>query len=82
MTPPGDIAGDVVRGARGQRHDPHHFRDGELDVVGCGPGYDVALLDFADVIESGTPAAPNGDCERVRRSAPTSERRHARGRQR
>ena len=43
---------------------------GELDVVSCGPGVDVARLDASDVIEGATPAAPDGDCERVRRGVP------------
>ena len=30
------------------------MRDGELDVISCGPGFDVAMLDFADVIEGAT----------------------------
>jgi len=68
VTGPGDIAGDVVRGAAG--NDRIRVRDGELDVISCGPGFDVALLDFADVIEGATAAAPDGDCERVRRAAP------------
>ena len=57
-----------MRGGAG--NDRIHVRDGELDVVSCGPGFDVALLDFADVIEGATAQAPNGDCERVRRAAP------------
>jgi Ca2+-binding RTX toxin-like protein len=68
VTGPRDIAGDVVRGAAG--NDTIHVRDGELDVVSCSPGFDVARLDFADVTESATAAAPNGNCERVRRAAP------------
>ena len=68
VTGPNDIAGDVVRGAAG--NDRIHTRDGELDVVSCGAGFDVALLDFADAIEGATAAAPNGDCERVRRAVP------------
>ena len=68
VTGPGDIAGDVVRGADG--NDRIRVRDGELDVISCGPGFDVALLDFADVIEGATPRGADGDCERVRRAAP------------
>jgi Ca2+-binding RTX toxin-like protein len=60
VTGPGDIAGDVVRGAGG--NDRIRTRDGELDVIGCGPGFDVAVVDFADAVD--------GDCERVRRHAP------------
>jgi hypothetical protein len=54
----------------GAGHDRIRVRDGELDVIGCGPGFDVALLDFGDVIESSSAAAPDGDCERVRRAVP------------
>src|SRR5690349_13807683 len=61
VTGPGDLAGDVVRGGIG--NDRIFTRDGELDVVSCGAGVDVARLDFADVIEGATPASPNGDCE-------------------
>jgi Ca2+-binding RTX toxin-like protein len=68
VTGPGDIAGDVVRGGEG--NDRIRVRDGELDVISCGPGADVAILDFADAIEGATAAAPQGDCERVRRHAP------------
>ena len=41
MTGPGDIAGDVVRGGAG--NDRIRVRDGELDVISCGPGFDVAI---------------------------------------
>ena len=68
VTGPGDIAGDVVRGAAG--NDRIRVLDGELDVISCGAGFDVALLDFADAIEGATAAAPVGDCERVRRAVP------------
>jgi hypothetical protein len=65
---PGDIAGDVVRGGDGD--DRIRVRDGELDVISCGPGADVAIVDFADAIEGASAQAPDGDCERVRRHAP------------
>jgi Ca2+-binding RTX toxin-like protein len=68
VTGPGDIAGDVIRGGDG--NDRIRVRDGELDVIGCGPGFDVAILDFADAIEGATAEAPDGECERVRRAAP------------
>jgi Ca2+-binding RTX toxin-like protein len=68
VTGPGDIAGDVVRGAAG--NDRIRVRDGEQDIIACGPGFDVALLDFADVVEGASPQAPNGDCERVNRAVP------------
>ena len=38
-------------------------RDGERDVVNCGPGIDKALLDFKDVTE-------DNSCEVVSRRAP------------
>jgi len=41
--------------------------DVHLGSASCQAG---ALLDFADVIEGATAAAPYGDCERVRRAAP------------
>ena len=65
---PGDLAGDVVRGGIGD--DRIRTRDGELDIVSCGAGADVARLDSADVIEGASTAAPDGDCERVKRAAP------------
>ena len=68
VTGPGDLAGDVVRGGAGD--DRLFTRDGELDVVSCGLGLDVARLDAVDVIEGATPAAPDGDCERIRRGVP------------
>ena len=79
MNGPGDIAGDAVRGGGGD--DRIRVRDGELDVVSCGPGFDVAILDFADVIESSIPAAPEGDCERLRRAVPRpgADRREGEG---
>ena len=43
----------MVRGAAG--NDRIRVRDGELDVISCGPGFDVAILDFADVIDGATP---------------------------
>jgi len=46
------------------------FRDGEQDVVNCGPGTDTAFLDFKDRIEDATPANPNGSCEVVQRARP------------
>jgi len=68
VTGPGDIAGDVARGGPG--NDVIHARDGELDVVSCGDGFDVAMLDMVDAIEGATAALPDGDCERVRRAEP------------
>ena len=46
------------------------MRDGEQDIVACGPGYDIAFLDDADVIEGASAGAPAGDCELARRAAP------------
>jgi Ca2+-binding RTX toxin-like protein len=60
VTGPGDIAGDVVRGGDG--NDRIRVRDGELDAIACGPGFDVARVDFADAVDA--------DCERVRRAQP------------
>ena len=58
---PGDEAGDTVRGGNGD--DRIAVRDGERDVVNCGPGIDTALLDFKDVVE-------DGSCEVVSRRVP------------
>ena len=65
---PGEIEGNVVRGGAGD--DRIFTRDGELDIVSCGPGVDVARLDPADAVEGATAEAPAGDCERVTRAAP------------
>ena len=67
-----DTTGDTVHGGEGD--DTISVRDGEEDVVDCGPGIDTALLDFKDVIEDATAQNPNGSCEvvkRARRTAPT-----------
>lgn len=61
---------DTLRGEEG--NDRFRLRDGEADVVNCGPGADVALLDRVDVIEDATGEAPNGSCETVKRAAPRS----------
>ena len=58
---PGDQAGDTVRGGAGD--DRIAVRDGEKDVVNCGPGIDKALLDFKDVVE-------DNSCEVVSRHVP------------
>ncbi len=47
----------------GEGNDRIRVRDGEQDVVRCGPGFDVARLDALDV-------TPDNDCERVLRAAP------------
>ena len=59
---PDDEDGDTVRGGNGD--DRIAVRDGEKDVVNCGPGVDKALLDFKDVVE-------DGSCEVVSRRAPS-----------
>jgi len=58
---PDDHAGDTARGGGGD--DRIAVRDGERDVVNCGPGIDKALLDFRDAVE-------DGSCEVVSRRAP------------
>jgi hypothetical protein len=63
---PGDVAGDTVRGDDG--NDRIRVRDGEQDVVNCGPGVDRAFLDMADRIEDATPQNANGSCEVVQRA--------------
>ena len=63
-----DTTGDTVRGDDG--NDTIRVRDGEQDVVNCGPGTDTAFLDFKDRIEDATPANPNGSCEVVQRARP------------
>ena len=68
MTGPGDLEGDIVRGGDG--NDRIRTRDGEQDIVSCGPGFDVARLDTVDVIEGASTTAPDGDCERVLRADP------------
>jgi hypothetical protein len=63
-----DLEGDIVRGGDG--NDRIRTRDGEQDIVNCGQGADVALLDTVDVIEGASTTAPDGDCEVVRRAEP------------
>ncbi|HVW18248.1 MAG TPA: hypothetical protein VHB30_08355 [Solirubrobacteraceae bacterium] len=63
-----DVAGDALDGGPGD--DVFHVRDGEVDVVTCGPGYDVVLADPVDVIADATPQNPNGSCEKVVRAQP------------
>ena len=59
-----DTEGDLVRGGDGD--DRIAVRDGEVDVVNCGPGVDKAILDFKDVVE-------DGSCEVVTRDNPRRE---------
>ena len=64
---PNDTQGDTLHGGPG--NDRFHTRDGEQDVIDCGPGVDTALIDFKDVIADATPQNPNGSCEVVNRHA-------------
>jgi len=63
-----DPNGDTVDGGFG--NDVIHTRDGEIDHVTCGDGFDRAQLDNVDVIDDATPEHPNGSCERVVRRDP------------
>jgi Ca2+-binding RTX toxin-like protein len=60
VTGPNDTAGDKVHGEGG--NDVIHVRDGEVDQVDCGDGYDVVIADTVDIVA--------GDCERTLRRAP------------
>jgi Ca2+-binding RTX toxin-like protein len=60
-----DTLADVLHGGEG--NDTFKTRDGEADVIDCGPGVDTALLDFKDVIADATAQNPNGSCEVVNR---------------
>jgi hypothetical protein len=62
------MLGDTLYGGNGD--DTFHTRDGERDIVYCGPGVDTALLDFKDVIGDATAQNPNGSCEVVSRHRP------------
>jgi hypothetical protein len=63
-----DQVGDTHDGGPG--NDTFHTRDGEVDRITCGDGFDTALLDNVDVITDATAANPNGSCEKVVRKAP------------
>jgi Ca2+-binding RTX toxin-like protein len=63
-----DQAGDALDGGPG--NDVFRTRDGEVDRITCGDGFDLALLDTVDVITDATPDNLNGSCERVIRRAP------------
>jgi Ca2+-binding RTX toxin-like protein len=65
---PNDVEGDTLHGGNG--NDVFRTRDGERDVIDCGPGVDTALIDFKDVVADATPQNPNGSCEVVNRHAP------------
>jgi len=60
-----DTRGDVLHGGEG--NDTFKTRDGEADVIDCGPGVDTALLDFKDVVADATQQNPNGSCEVINR---------------
>lgn len=59
---------DTVRGDAGD--DRIRARDGEPDIVSCGPGEDRADLDSVDVIADGEYYSENGSCEHVLRGPP------------
>ena len=61
----GGAGSDVITGGDG--NDVIDARDGAVDTVTCGAGFDVAKLDADDVIADATELNPNGSCERVRR---------------
>jgi Ca2+-binding RTX toxin-like protein len=63
---------DTLHGEQGD--DVFRTRDGEPDVIDCGPGRDRALLDRVDVIADATAANANGSCEVVNRKR--AKRRH------
>jgi Ca2+-binding RTX toxin-like protein len=63
-----DQVGDTLDGGPG--NDRFHTRDGEVDRITCGDGFDTALLDNVDVITDATAANPNGSCEKVVRKDP------------
>ena len=70
-----DQNGDTLDGGPG--NDRFHTRDGEVDRITCGDGYDVALLDTVDVITDATAADLNGSCEKVVRRAPRARHHNA-----
>ena len=63
---PNDTLGDTLHGGPG--NDTFRTRDGEADVIDCGPDVDTAFLDFKDVIADATAQNPNGSCEVVNRA--------------
>jgi Ca2+-binding RTX toxin-like protein len=62
VTAIGDTAGDELSGGAGR--DRIHVRDGEVDVVHCGPGRDLVITDQFDQVDA--------DCEVRRQSDITS----------
>jgi Ca2+-binding RTX toxin-like protein len=65
VRPPHDQVGDTVVGGAG--NDRFYTRDGEVDRITCGPGFDRAFIDGRDVITDSSASAPKGSCERVNR---------------
>ena len=63
--PGGDQVGDTLNGEGGD--DRFRTRDGEVDRITCGDGFDRAVVDRVDVITDGSAQSPNGSCERVNR---------------
>src|SRR4051812_20314275 len=61
--PGNDQVGDTLDGGAGD--DRFRTRDGEVDRITCGPGFDRAFLDGRDVISDSSAQAPKGSCERV-----------------
>lgn len=62
-----DTRGDTLHGEDGD--DTFRTRDGEVDLIDCGPGNDTAHLDFKDRIVDATSANKNGSCETVIRKS-------------
>lgn len=58
-----DFRGDTLHGGNG--NDTFRTRDGEGDVIDCGEGDDVAILDWKDKIDDATSENKNGSCEHV-----------------
>lgn len=60
-----DRRGDRVFGGKGD--DVINTRDGERDIISCGPGRDRAVLDFKDRIVDASGGNRDGSCEQVER---------------
>jgi hypothetical protein len=69
VRPGNDQVGDTLDGGNG--NDRFRTRDGEVDRITCGPGFDRAFLDGRDVISDSSATSPNGSCERVVRRPAT-----------
>ena len=66
-----DVPADGVDELHGEEgNDLFLARDGEADLIDCGEGRDIALLDPLDVIVDATPEEPDGSCEKVVRRPP------------